>query len=112
MEEHKILISELDRLNICIYIYILYNTDNIIYIYISITVVWQLCDHSCNTRASSFCSPENVGEQGYVDDHDFDDQLEQHPFPTMCPSCSEIRSNKEPKHRTNHHKINELDNTR
>ena len=77
-----------------------------------ITVVWQLCDHSCNTRANSFCSPENVGEQGYVDDHDFDDQLEQHPFPTMCPSCSEIRSNKEPKHRTNHHKINELDNTR
>ena len=29
-----------------------------------ITVVWQQSDLSCNTRASSFCSPENVGEQG------------------------------------------------
>ena len=36
----------------------------IIYIYISITVVWQPSDLCCNTRASSFCSPENVGEQG------------------------------------------------
>ena len=30
----------------------------------TITVVWQQSDLSCNTRASSFCSPENVGEQG------------------------------------------------
>ena len=36
-----------------------------------ITVVWQQCDHSCNTRAKSLCSPENVGEQGYVVDHGF-----------------------------------------
>ena len=42
----------------------------------------------------------------------FDDQFEKHPNPKMCQSCSEIRSNKEPNTEQNHHKINELDNTR
>ncbi len=41
------------------------------YICIPITVVWQQRDHSCNTRAKSSCSPENVGKQGYVVDHGF-----------------------------------------
>ena len=78
-----------------------------------ITVVWQQCDHSCNTRASSFCSPENVGEQGYVVDHGF---WWSDGTTSLLQKCvnpvqrSEATKNKNTKQ--DHHKINELDHTR
>ena len=83
------------------------------YICLSITVVWQQCDHSCNTRASSFCSPENVGEQGYVVDHGF---WWSDGTTSLLKKCvnpvqrSEATKNKNTKQ--DHHKINELDHTR
>jgi len=74
--------------------------------------VWQQSDLSCNMRESSFCSPENVGEQGVFmttvrlikrKNHP------EHPCQMCMLICSQMISNREPK--TEHHKTFKQDDT-